>query len=109
CGRRLLSADALSQWSSERLAAAREPQSLPSRRFCGCQRSGDLHARAALVSCRAGEVIDDLVDDPTPVGIVKLRLPRDSQLVDDADEGTRSHRWPDGENTHADDPSIGLG
>ena len=53
-------------------------------------------------------MIDDLVDDPASVGVVKLRHPRDSQLVDHADEGTGLNRWPDGEDTHADHLPIRL-
>lgn len=54
-------------------------------------------------------MLDDCVGDPSWLGGVQhLRL-CDSQLVDDADEGTRPHRWPDGEDTHTDHASFELG
>ena len=53
-------------------------------------------------------MLDDLVGNPAPVGGVQRRL-RQAQLVDDADEGTGPHRWPDGEDSHADHSSFGLG
>ena len=94
--------------STERPTAAREPQSLPERRFCGCQRFGNLHARAALVSCRGGEVLDELVGNSPPFGGIQLR-PSEAQLVDDSDEGTRSYRGPDGEDSRANHSTVCLG
>ena len=89
-------------------APAREPVSLPERRFSGCQWLGDLHARAALISCRGDEVLDDVVGGASPLGGVQRRF-RGPELVDNADEGTRSHRWPDGEDSHAHHSSLCLG
>ena len=54
-------------------------------------------------------MLDDCVGDPSSLGGVLHLCLGDSQLVDNADEGTRPHRWPDGENTHADHSSINLG
>ena len=93
---------------TEGAAAAREPMSLPERRFCGCQRLGDLHARAALVSCRGDEVLDEVVGGASPLGGVQQRF-CGPELVDDTDERSRPHRWPDGEDSHADHSSLGLG
>ena len=94
--------------TAERAAAAREPQSLPSRRVCGCQRLGHLHPSAALVSCRCGKVLDDLIAGIPPLGGVQLAS-RDSHLVDNADEGTRSHGGPDAQDSHANQATSGLG
>lgn len=94
--------------TAERAAAAREPQSLPTRRLCGCQRLGYFDPGAALVSCRVREVLDDRIAGKPHLGGVQLRF-REPQLVDNADEGTRSHGGPDAQDSHADDPTSGLG
>ena len=54
-------------------------------------------------------MLDDCVGDPSPFGGVQRRCLRDSQLVDDADEGTRPYRGPDGEDPYAHHPSLELG
>ena len=46
---------------------------------------------------------------PSPFGGVQRRCLRDSQLVDNADEGTGPYRGPDGEDSHADHSSLDLG
>jgi hypothetical protein len=94
--------------TAERAAAAREPQSLPTRRFCGCQRLGNFHPGAAFMSCRGREVLDDGIAGTSPLGGVQLAS-REPQLVDHADEGTRSHRGPDAQDSHADDSPFRLG
>ena len=94
--------------TAEHAAAAREPQSLPTRRFCGCQRLGYFHPSAAFVSCRGGEVLDDCIACIPPLGGVQLAS-RDPKLVDHADEGTRSHGGPDAQNPHAYHATSGLG
>ena len=94
--------------STERSAAAREPMSLPERRFSGCQRLGNLNARAALVSCRGGQVLDEIVGGLSPFGGAQRPF-HHGQLVDHADERSRSHRWPDGEDSHAHHASFALG
>ncbi len=53
-------------------------------------------------------MLDDLVGDPTPVGGFQHRRSRDSQLVDDTDEGTRSHRGPQGEDSDPHDLPINF-
>lgn len=94
--------------TAERAAAAREPQSLPTRRLCGCQRLGYFDPGAALVSCRGCEVLDDRIAGMPHLGGVQFRS-REPQLVDNADEGTRSHGGPDAQDSHADDSTSGLG
>jgi hypothetical protein len=94
--------------TAERSAAAREPQSLPSRRFCGCQRLGYLHPGAALVLCRGGEMLDDDIAGLSSLGGVQ-RVFREAQLVDHADEGTRSHGGPDAQDSQPDHSTSGLG
>jgi hypothetical protein len=82
--------------------------SLPERRFSAYQRLGYLHARAALVSCRPDEVLDEIVGDPSPVGGAQP-IGRDSQLVDHAHEWAGSNRGPEGDHAHAHDSSIDIG
>jgi hypothetical protein len=94
--------------TAERAAAAREPQSLPTRRFCGCQRLGYFHPGAAFMLCRGGEVLDDRIAGLSPLGGVQLAS-HDPKLVDHADEGTRSHGGPDAQNAYADHATSGLG
>ena len=53
-------------------------------------------------------MLDDRVGNPSPVGGVQVHS-RQAQLVDDADEGTGTHRWPEGEDSHANHPTLGLG
>ena len=53
-------------------------------------------------------MLDDCIAGMTPLGGVQLAS-RKSQLVDHADEGTRSHGGPDAEDSHADDSPSGLG
>ena len=53
-------------------------------------------------------MLDDLVGNPAPVGGLQQRRSRDSQLVDDTDEGTRSHRGPQGENSDSHDLPIRI-
>jgi hypothetical protein len=53
-------------------------------------------------------VLDDCVGNSSPLGGVQQRCLRDSQLVDDSDEGTRPHRGPDGEDSCADHASLEL-
>ena len=100
--------EASADLTAERSAAAREPQSLPSRRFCGCQRLGYFYPGAALVSCRGGEMLDDRVAGMSPLGGIQLAS-REPHLVDHADEGTRSHGGPDAQDSHADHATSGLG
>jgi hypothetical protein len=94
--------------TAERAAAAREPQSLPTRRLCGCQRLGDFDPGAALVSCRGCEVLDDGIAGIALLGGVQLAC-CEPQLVDNADERARSHGGPDAQDSHADDSTPGLG
>ncbi len=54
-------------------------------------------------------MLDDVVGGTAPVGGVQRRWLRGPQLVDDSDEGTRSHRGPNGEDSDANDSSIRLG
>ena len=60
------------------------------------------------MSCRGGEVLDDRIAGMSPLGGVQLAS-REPQLVDHADEGTRSHGGPDAQDSHADHPTSGLG
>ena len=53
-------------------------------------------------------MLDDRVGNPSPVGGVQFHS-RQAQLVDDADEGTGPHRWPEGEDSHANHSTLGLG
>ena len=53
-------------------------------------------------------MLDDRVAGVAPLGGVQLR-PRQTQLVDDADERARSQRRPDAQDSQADHPSSGLG
>jgi len=53
-------------------------------------------------------MLDDRVGNPSPFGGVQFHS-RQAQLVDDADEGTGPHRWPEGEDSHANHPTFGLG
>ena len=53
-------------------------------------------------------MLDDVVGGASPLGGVQRRF-RGPELVDNADEGTRSHRWPDGEDSHAHHSSLCLG
>ena len=53
-------------------------------------------------------MLDDHVGNCLPVGGRRTRSLQ-SQLVDDSDEGTRSHRWPDGQDSDADDSPLGFG
>ena len=53
-------------------------------------------------------MLDDRVASCSPLGGVQLAA-RKSQLVDHADEGTRSHRGPDAQDSHADHPTSRLG
>ena len=52
-------------------------------------------------------MLDDCVAGIPLFGGVQLAS-RESQLVDNADEGTRSHRGPDAQDSHADHPTSGL-
>ena len=54
-------------------------------------------------------MLDDCVGDSSSLGGVQRRRLRDSQLVDDADEGTGPHRQPDGEDPYTDHASLELG
>ena len=53
-------------------------------------------------------MLDELVGNSPPFGGVQLRSSQ-AHLVDDSDEGTRSHRGPDGEDSRANHPSVCLG
>jgi hypothetical protein len=53
-------------------------------------------------------VLDDRIACIPLLGGVQLAS-RESQLVDNADEGTRSHGGPDAQDSHADDSTSGLG
>ena len=53
-------------------------------------------------------MLDDRIAGMTPLGGVQLAS-RESQLVDHADEGARSHGGPDAQDSHADHPTFGLG
>ena len=53
-------------------------------------------------------MLDDCIACVAPAGGIQLR-PCEPQLVDHADEGTGSHRWPDAEDSHADHLTFGLG
>ncbi len=53
-------------------------------------------------------MLDEIVGNPAPFGGVQRRS-IETQLVDDADEWTGSHRWPDGKDSNADHASLGLG
>ena len=53
-------------------------------------------------------MLDDRVGGTPLFGGVQFAS-RKSQLVDSADEGTRSHGGPDAQDCHADDPTSGLG
>ena len=53
-------------------------------------------------------MLDDRVAGIPLFGGVQLAS-RESQLVDNADEGTRSHGGPDAQDSHADYPTSGLG
>ena len=58
--------------------------------------------------CRCGEMLDDRIAGLPPLGGVQLAS-LEPQLVDDADEGTRSHGGPDAQDSHADHATSGLG
>jgi hypothetical protein len=53
-------------------------------------------------------MLDDRIACVAPAGGVQL-CPCEPQLVDHADEGTGSHRWPDAEDSNADHLAFGLG
>jgi len=53
-------------------------------------------------------VLDDCIASISPLGGVQLAS-REPQLVDHADEWTRSHGGPDAQDSHADHPMSGLG
>jgi hypothetical protein len=53
-------------------------------------------------------MLDDRVGSMSLLGGVQLAT-RESQLVDNADERTRSHRGPDAQDSHADHSTSGLG
>lgn len=52
-------------------------------------------------------MLDEIVGNPAQFGGVQCRS-IETQLVDDADEWTGSHRWPDGKDSHANHASFGL-
>jgi hypothetical protein len=52
-------------------------------------------------------VLDEIVGNLPPVGDRQRRS--HAHLVDHTDERTRSHRWPDGEDSHPHDASLRLG
>jgi hypothetical protein len=53
-------------------------------------------------------MLDDRIAGMPLLGGVQLAS-REPQLVDNADEGTRSHGGPDAQDSHADDSTSGLG
>ena len=53
-------------------------------------------------------MLDDRIAGIPHLGGVQFRS-REPQLVDNADEGTRSHGGPDAQDSHADYPTSGLG
>ena len=53
-------------------------------------------------------MLDDRIAGMPHLGGVQFRS-REPQLVDNADEGTRSHGGPDAQDSHADDSTPGLG
>ena len=53
-------------------------------------------------------MLDDCIAGVAPIGGVQP-LSRQTQLVDQADKGTGSHRWPDAQDPHANHLPFGLG
>ena len=54
-------------------------------------------------------MLDDLVSNPSPLGGGQRHARCHPELIDHSDERTRPHRWPDGEDPHADHPPLQLG
>ena len=54
-------------------------------------------------------MLDNPVGNSSPVGGAQVCSLCDSELVDNADEGTRPHRWPDGKDAYAHHASLALG